>query len=156
MSSNILNKQSRTVDKECSSTTENGIELITIHHQMFCITKSELYGLFWKCIQRFLKYVSGYFIACKCVTMLEIVRIYKSTNKTCPHFTNLNGAMLVLLMWWVKDYQHARRSSVCEVWGSHGGEDDDVVLPGYDTAWSRKYIPTFRRNILSPSSGLQP
>jgi hypothetical protein len=35
-----------------------------------------------------------------------------------------------------------------EIWGFHGGEDDDVLL-----GFSALYSPTFRINMLSPSSG---
>jgi hypothetical protein len=37
-------------------------------------------------------------------------------------------------------------------WGTYGGEDVDVVL-GWDTMCTRRQVPTFRRNIMSPSSG---
>jgi hypothetical protein len=41
-----------------------------------------------------------------------------------------------------------------EIWGSHGGKDVDVVLLGCNAVWTCRQIPTFRRNILPPSSGL--
>jgi hypothetical protein len=40
----------------------------------------------------------------------------------------------------------------CEIWGSHGGEDVDVGLLGCNAVWTCRYIPTFRRDILSLSS----
>jgi hypothetical protein len=44
---------------------------------------------------------------------------------------------------------------ICDITGSHGRKDVDVGLLGCDTVWTRKQIPTFRRNILSPSSALK-
>jgi hypothetical protein len=43
----------------------------------------------------------------------------------------------------------------CEIWRSRGGEDDNVVILGCDAAYTRRYITTFRRNILFPSAGLK-
>jgi hypothetical protein len=46
--------------------------------------------------------------------------------------------------------------TICEreIWGSHGGEDDDFILLDYDAVKTRRLLPTFRRNILCPSLGL--
>jgi len=43
---------------------------------------------------------------------------------------------------------------LCEIWGSHGDEDVDVVL-GCDAMQTHGYTPTFWKNILTPSSGLK-
>jgi hypothetical protein len=37
----------------------------------------------------------------------------------------------------------------CVIWGFHGGENHDLRVQ------TRRLMPTFRRNILSPSSGLK-
>jgi hypothetical protein len=37
-------------------------------------------------------------------------------------------------------------------WDSHSGEDVDTGLRGCNTVWICRLIPTFRKNILSPSS----
>jgi hypothetical protein len=42
-----------------------------------------------------------------------------------------------------------QRINLCEIWGPHGGEDDDVVLLDCDAVWTRRSIPKFRRNMLS-------
>jgi hypothetical protein len=41
-----------------------------------------------------------------------------------------------------------------EIGVSHSVKDDDDVLLGCDAAWNCRKILTFRRNTLSPSSGL--
>jgi hypothetical protein len=43
----------------------------------------------------------------------------------------------------------------CEIWDSHGDEDVDVLVLGCDDVWTRRQIPTFQRNLLSPSSALK-
>jgi hypothetical protein len=60
----------------------------------------------------------------------------KVSNKKRQHFKN----MLV---------------GLSEILGSHGGEDVDVSLLGCDAVWTCIKMPTFRRNILSPSSVLK-
>jgi hypothetical protein len=45
--------------------------------------------------------------------------------------------------------QKKKTSGVCG--GSHGSEDDDVIL-GCDAMQTRRMIPVFQRNILPPSS----
>jgi hypothetical protein len=40
----------------------------------------------------------------------------------------------------------------CEIWGFHGGEDDDVVLLGFGVVWTRRKTPTIWRYVLSSSS----
>jgi hypothetical protein len=50
--------------------------------------------------------------------------------------------------------QYARTGEVNghEIRDSHGGKDVDVGLPGCSTEWHCRYKPTFRINILPPSS----
>jgi hypothetical protein len=50
--------------------------------------------------------------------------------------------------WHVNVWRHG-------IWGLRGCEDVCVVLRGRGTIWARRYIPTFRRNILFPSSELK-
>jgi hypothetical protein len=45
--------------------------------------------------------------------------------------------------------------SLYEISGSHGGEDVDVGLLGCDAVWNCRWIPTFRKNIVIPSSVLK-
>jgi hypothetical protein len=42
-----------------------------------------------------------------------------------------------------------------ELLGSDDGEDVDVGLLGCIAVWTCRRIPTFRRNIPSPSSGME-
>jgi hypothetical protein len=37
----------------------------------------------------------------------------------------------VLIKFW-----YTKRSILCEIWGSRGGEDDDVALLGNDAVWT--------------------
>lgn len=43
---------------------------------------------------------------------------------------------------------------IYDMWGSHGDEDDNVLLR-CDALYTRRYISTFRINVLFPSSGLR-
>jgi len=43
--------------------------------------------------------------------------------------------------------------NLCEIWGSHGGEDSSRSRLGYNTVWCCGRMPTFRRIMLPPSSG---
>jgi hypothetical protein len=38
---------------------------------------------------------------------------------------------------------------------SSGGADEDYILLGYDTVWNGQKLPTLRKSLLPPSSGLQ-
>jgi hypothetical protein len=42
-----------------------------------------------------------------------------------------------------------------EIWGFHGGDDNYDIVLGFGAVWPGRYMPAFRRNILSPSSGLK-
>jgi hypothetical protein len=46
------------------------------------------------------------------------------------------------------------RETLREISGSHGGED--IVLLGSEAVWTRRLLPTLRRNILPLSSALHP
>jgi hypothetical protein len=47
-----------------------------------------------------------------------------------------------------------RKEATCEISCSHGGEDVDVGILGYNAVWTCRYLQTFRRNILPPYSGM--
>jgi hypothetical protein len=44
------------------------------------------------------------------------------------------------------------KEQLCEISGSHGDEQVDVPVLDCDVMWTRKWLPTFQRNILSSSS----
>lgn len=43
----------------------------------------------------------------------------------------------------------------CDIWGFHGSENDGDDVLCFDAMQTRRYMPTFCRNILSSSSGLK-
>jgi hypothetical protein len=44
---------------------------------------------------------------------------------------------------------------MCEIRSSHGGECECYRTPGCDAVCSDRYLPTFRRNLLPPSSAFR-
>jgi hypothetical protein len=44
------------------------------------------------------------------------------------------------------------RLNICEIWGSHGGENADCGLLSFDTVWTCRWITNVSRDILPPPS----
>jgi hypothetical protein len=86
-----------------------------------------------------------------------------------PHFSLLSSASVVFpkTLLWTKltlmavlmcrlfAYIKYGKSNSCMRWGSHGGEDVHGSLMSCNAVWTFRWVPTFRRNILSLSSGLK-
>jgi hypothetical protein len=86
---------------------------------------------------------------------------YKRFFRLCSRTSTDSDICMVTVQANICYYDMVSFSEICDfkwevidIWGYHDDDDVHIGLLGCNTVWTCRQIPTFRRNIPSPHSGL--